>query len=86
MFILYTQTEYSVANKNINKESKQKLKKMEKFEALKQLIAEIEADVTKFYEKGNKSAGTRIRKAMQQVKATAQEIRVNVQETKNAAE
>ena len=59
---------------------------MEKFEALKQLIAEIETDVTKFYEKGNKSAGTRIRKAMQQVKALAQEIRVNVQETKNAAE
>ena len=32
---------------------------------------------------GNKSAGTRIRKHMQNIKGIAQNIRVEVQETKN---
>ena len=40
-------------------------------------------DVEKF-EDGNKSAGTRIRKNMQNVKNLAQQIRVEVQEVKNA--
>jgi len=58
---------------------------MEKFEKIKALIAEAEADVEKFYEKGNKSAGTRIRKAMQDLKKLAQEMRQDVQDTKNAS-
>ena len=41
------------------------------------------ADIEKF-EDGNKSAGTRIRKNMQTVKSLAQQIRVEVQEVKNA--
>ena len=41
------------------------------------------ADIEKF-EDGNKSAGTRIRKNMQTVKNLAQQIRVEVQEVKNA--
>ena len=40
-------------------------------------------DVEKF-EDGNKSAGTRVRKNMQDVKNLAQQIRVEVQEVKNA--
>ncbi len=40
-------------------------------------------DLEKFAE-GNKSAGTRIRKTMQNVKNLAQTIRVEVQEQKNA--
>jgi len=40
-------------------------------------------DVEKFAE-GNKSAGTRIRKTMQNVKNLAQTIRVEVLEQKNA--
>jgi len=40
-------------------------------------------DIEKF-EDGNKSAGTRIRKNMQTVKNLAQQIRVEVQEVKNA--
>ena len=56
---------------------------MEKYEEIKGLIAELEADVEKFYKNGNKSAGVRIRKAMQDVKNLAQELRVHVQETKN---
>lgn len=57
---------------------------MEKFEEIKKLIQEVEDDVAKFYEKGNKSAAVRIRKAMQDVKNLAQELRVHVQETKNS--
>ena len=44
----------------------------------------LEADFSAFYEKGNKAAGTRIRKAMQEIKQTAQEIRLEVQAMKNA--
>jgi hypothetical protein len=58
---------------------------MEKFEQIKALLAEVEGDVEKFYEKGNKSAGTRIRKAMQDLKKLAQEVRQDVQDTKNAS-
>ena len=32
---------------------------------------------------GNKSAGTRVRKSMQSIKSMAQQVRVQVQETKN---
>ena len=37
---------------------------MKKFEELKTLIASLEADADKFYNKGNSAAGTRIRKGM----------------------
>jgi hypothetical protein len=57
---------------------------MDKFEQLKQLVLATEEDVQKF-NSGNKAAGTRVRKAMQDVKTLAQEIRVEVQEKKNAA-
>ena len=56
---------------------------MEKYEQLKQVIMECEEDFTKLYEKGVKAASTRIRKAMQTVKALAQEIRVDAQATKD---
>lgn len=57
---------------------------MEKYNELKALIASIEEDAVKFYEKGNNAAGTRVRTGLQQVKALAQEIRNNVTATKNA--
>ncbi len=47
-------------------------------------VESLEDDFTAFYEKGNKAAGTRVRKAMQDIKQTAQEIRLEVQEMKNA--
>ncbi len=52
------------------------------YEELKAKIHEIEEDVSKFYEKENKAAGTRIRKAMQEVKALAQKVRTDIQEKK----
>ena len=57
---------------------------MEKYAKLKSLVISIEDDFNKFYDKGNKAAGTRARKAMQDVKVLAQEIRKEIQETKNA--
>ena len=46
-------------------------------------LTDIRADVEKFDIKGNNAAGTRIRKAMQNVKAIAQQIRTVVSEIKN---
>ncbi len=55
---------------------------MERIEELKALIVEIEAEADKFYNKGNKAAGTRLRKGCQTLKNLAQEIRVDVSEKK----
>ena len=54
------------------------------FDDLQDKINDCQSDVTKFVE-GNNSAGTRVRKAMQAVKALAQEVRVEVQDQKNSA-
>ncbi len=56
---------------------------MKKIEKLKELIASVDADVQKFYTNGNSAAGTRVRKAMLDIKNAAQAIRVEVQEVKN---
>ena len=53
------------------------------FDDLQDQINDCQSDVTKFVE-GNNSAGTRVRKAMQAVKALAHEVRVEVQEQKNS--
>jgi hypothetical protein len=55
---------------------------MQKFNDLKTLITNIEADVIKFYEKENAAAGTRVRKGMQDIKKLVQDIRVEVQSKK----
>ena len=41
--------------------------------------------MTKFYEKGNKAAGTRARKQLQDLKKLSQEIRLEIQDMKNNA-
>ena len=56
---------------------------MEKFEQIKALIEQTQGDVEKFFDKGNGTAGTRVRQAMQELKKLAQELRIEVQETKN---
>ncbi len=55
---------------------------MEKFENIETLIESARVEAEKFYQKGNKTAGTRLRKLMQDLKNAAQEVRVEVQETK----
>lgn len=57
---------------------------MEKISKLKELITAAEADADKFYNKGNGAAGTRLRKAMQDIKVAAQEVRNAVTEKKAA--
>ena len=51
---------------------------MKHYEKLQQLIAELQADATKFYE-GNNAAGTRVRKALQEIKKSANDMRADVQ-------
>lgn len=51
---------------------------MEKFNELKTIIANIEEDVLKFDEKGNKAAGVRVRKALQSIKELSQELRKEI--------
>jgi hypothetical protein len=51
-------------------------------ENLQETLTSISSDVEKF-NNGNKSAGTRIRKAMQLLKGQAQDLRKDVQEIKN---
>ena len=65
---------------------------MEKTELIKR-ITEIlkdfgcfsigELDAEKFFSKGNGTAGTRVRQAMQELKKLAQDLRIEVQEAKN---
>ena len=56
---------------------------MDKFNAMKELVSSLEADADKFYNGGNKAAGTRVRKGMQELKNLSQAIRVEVQDIKN---
>ncbi len=55
---------------------------MSRFAELRDLLGSFEKDFVKFYEKGNKSAGTRVRKHMNEMKKKAQEIRKEIQEMK----
>lgn len=57
---------------------------MNRFEQLQSLLDSAKDDFEKFYEKDNQAAGTRVRKAMQELKNLAQDIRVEVQEKKNS--
>lgn len=56
---------------------------MNRFVELRELLGSFEKDFDKFYEKGNKAAGTRLRKHMSELKAKAQAIRLEVQELKS---
>lgn len=55
---------------------------MQAYEQLKQLVAAAEEDIRKA-EGGNKAAGTRARKAMQEIKAAAQAVRVALLESRS---
>lgn len=53
------------------------------FDEIKQKIAEVESDVRKFND-GNNAAGGRVRKAMQDIKKLAQDLRQEVLTVKEA--
>ncbi len=56
---------------------------MSRMDELKELMAGLEEDLVKFYEKGNKAAGTRARKQLQDLKKLSQDIRLEIQDIKN---
>jgi hypothetical protein len=53
-----------------------------RYNELHELLSSFEKDFEKFYDKQNKSAGTRVRKAMNDLKRKAQDIRKEVQDMK----
>ena len=52
---------------------------MEKINELKSMLDAMGKDLEKFYTKGQNSAGTRLRKALNEVRKKAQEIRNDIQ-------
>jgi hypothetical protein len=51
---------------------------MDKFNELKEIVAGLEEDASKFYEKNNKAAGVRLRKGLQEVRTLSQSLRQDV--------
>jgi len=58
---------------------------MQEYETLKRLVVEAEDDVNKAIG-GNKAAGTRVRKKMQEVKNAAQAVRQKILEGRQTTE
>jgi hypothetical protein len=56
---------------------------MSRFDELTDIVTGVEEDMTKFYEKGNKAAGTRARKGLQNLRKLSQEVRLEIQDIKN---
>ena len=57
---------------------------MNLLEQIRELVASTQEDHDRFYSKGNAAAGTRVRKNMQELKSLAQDLRLDVQSTKNS--
>lgn len=55
-------------------------------EKIKEITESLSEDFARFYDKDNKAAGTRIRKAMQELKTIAQQVRTEIQDRKNKAQ
>ena len=55
---------------------------MEAYDRLVKLVTDAQEDIAKA-EGGNKAAGTRVRKIMQDVKAAAQELRKGILESRD---
>lgn len=55
---------------------------MSRYDDLKNLVASMEDDFDKFYNKSNKTAGTRARKTLQELKTMAQDLRQEIQNMK----
>ena len=49
---------------------------------LKELVTSFESDYAKFFEKRNKAAGTRARKALQDIRNLSKDIRSEISESK----
>ncbi len=58
---------------------------MSRVTELQGLVNQVSEEMEKFYDKGNKAAGTRARKGLQDLKKLAQDIRLEIQNKKNEA-
>ena len=56
---------------------------MSRIDDIRGLVDAATAEMEKFYDKGNKAAGTRARKNLQELKKLAQDVRVEIQNMKN---
>ncbi len=56
---------------------------MSRVDDIKNLVDAATSEMEKFYDKGNKAAGTRARKNLQELKKLAQEVRIEIQNMKN---
>jgi hypothetical protein len=54
-----------------------------RYDELTRLVASMEQDFHKFFNQGNKAAGTRVRQAMQELKNFAQQVRTEVLAMRN---
>ena len=55
---------------------------MQEYDMLKEMVEAAEDDVLKA-ESGNKAAGTRVRKIMQEIKQAAQQVRIKILEERS---
>ena len=59
---------------------------MNLYNELKEILDGIDKDVHAFYDKGNKAAGTRVRNALQDLKAKSQDLRADILDTRKKNE
>ena len=57
---------------------------MEEYERLRELVEAVSEDIRKATG-GNKAAGTRVRKSMQEIKESAQQVRKKILEVRSQA-
>ncbi len=57
---------------------------METYNKISELVQSMQTEADKFFGKGNKAAGTRLRAQCQELKELAQTLRVEVQDAKKA--
>ena len=57
---------------------------MSKYQELVKLVESMETDFEKFYDKGVGSAGTRVRKGLQELSKSCKDVRNDVTAVKNA--
>lgn len=53
---------------------------MEKFAHLNEILENMKVDIEKFYDKGQNAAGTRLRKALNDLRKKSAEIRKDIQD------
>ena len=58
---------------------------MNRLEELKAFVVAFEEDYSKFNEKGNKTAGTRARKTLQDIRNWSKDVRMEISEAKKEA-